>query len=475
VDKLPDGHLLKGFDASELEELCNEITLVMNRQVNASIEDPSTVYASVSEALETPMVKFGVFDDGTAPTWAKYFGLEGLSDWELYKLLQPISGEVYVPGLSYVPGSGPVRLDNFTQVEHYSTHVWGDIPLSSAELDSLQFYTSTGSHQHGDGYRQINRYLRGLDDNPSPDLLRHIENLDRLLARQTVPHTVQVTRSFSLTGAVERGLFPEHDTLSDLPIGHQVTWDGYTSTRLDNKIFDAWDNPGDTLVVVNLEVPPGTPGMGLIQSHRRLGLLDESELLLGRGLTWEVTSQPRFENGIWYIDAKVAPHSAATSTHLRDAPQFPNLLPDRWDGPYGDKNVVLRAMDEVGVTYDVNLPPTPTNRVDDFNRLLEAAPGNQLKYVIREDGTIAFIPYSTPGQGELAHAGITRGPEENVLGAGTITLTRNPDGTYNVVELTNNTGHYKVPASTLEDVVVPVLKQQGLIVPSDVITPYPGS
>jgi hypothetical protein len=168
--------------------------------------------------------------------------------------------------------------------------------LTPEEADALITYG-------GSGHTNINRFLQNPTDQWPPglrtDLEDRIVHLDRALLRQPVTEWLQVVRAANL------GEFPK--PMDQLAAGDVVHAPHYLSTALRQSPTHADDS---AQVHLHLEVPPGTPaffmeGPGTVipglRPHMR-----QSELLLGRGLSYELLETPVLDaNGIWQVHARI--------------------------------------------------------------------------------------------------------------------------------------------------------------------------
>jgi hypothetical protein len=105
-----------------------------------------------------------------------------------------------------------------------------------------------------------------------------------------------------------------------------------------------------------------------------------------------------------------------------------------------------RTMAGNGIHYDLGNPPKPGS--PDFDRLIDLY-GDDLIYVVRQDGTMAFAPRAADGT-ILSH-GALRGvdPDGGVVAAGEVRIFRDADGNYVASGLSNQSGHFEPPRSTL--------------------------
>jgi len=102
---------------------------------------------------------------------------------------------------------------------------------------------------------------------------RHISALDRVMDQSRLPEGIVTYRGIRLAALAD---------LPDTAVGHSWTDPGYSSTSTDAKVA-AHSFGGKGAAVLRITVPQGTPAL-------QLGGLGESEVLLGRGLTFRVTA-----------------------------------------------------------------------------------------------------------------------------------------------------------------------------------------
>jgi hypothetical protein len=160
---------------------------------------------------------------------------------------------------------------------------WGEVArnLPTDVREAVEYYTSSG-------YRSINGQLRGAQDLPWVE--HKIALLDEAIARQAVPEDVIVWRG------ADGGAFSGHP-VSDLA-GRSFTEDGYMSTALGDTEYVS--KP----VLMKLRVPEGTPALYVDSISSFPG---ERELLLGRGMSYEVHNVSRMGDGRWLVEAEILP------------------------------------------------------------------------------------------------------------------------------------------------------------------------
>jgi hypothetical protein len=142
----------------------------------------------------------------------------------------------------------------------------------------------------------LNKFLAGVD----PDLLpsrklyeeyaQDVALIDQALARKPLPEDVVAYHRTS------ESAIGGDDLLG--AIGKEQTIPGYWSTSLGGPLEDS------RLVVMRLQVPAGTPAMyvGSISY-----VPEEAELLLGRGLRYQITGVHQLPDGTSLVDATILP------------------------------------------------------------------------------------------------------------------------------------------------------------------------
>jgi ADP-ribosyltransferase exoenzyme len=144
------------------------------------------------------------------------------------------------------------------------------------------------------GFVEINQNLRGLPEGPiQPEIQEKIRLLDEVLATKPIPEDIVVYRK----------TWPK-DLDVDLrdPVGEILEERGYMSTSLGEALQD------HRTVELRLRVPAGTPGayIGSLSAHSY-----ESEVLLGRGLRYEITGVSTatnfFGRPVTLLDATILP------------------------------------------------------------------------------------------------------------------------------------------------------------------------
>jgi hypothetical protein len=162
--------------------------------------------------------------------------------------------------------------------------------MPAAQREAVYHYTQEMSPDWPT-YREINGYLRGDDALGTPEVLRHIEDIDRALAGNPVPETVTVVRG---TGLSHFGMDP------DAMVGRTFTDDAYMSTSLGGPAPAFASNDA----VLHLRVPEGTPALW-VEKVSAFGA-GERELLMGRGTRYTIT-HAIFQNGQWQLFGEVLP------------------------------------------------------------------------------------------------------------------------------------------------------------------------
>ena len=154
----------------------------------------------------------------------------------------------------------------------------------------------------GDTYEPINDYLRGITSRVSDDHRDAITRIDRVIENAPrVPENVTVSRAI---GADLFGL-KEGSNLSGL-VGRTFQDDGFASTAMQSSVksLERYE------VELRLDVPSGTRGL-YVSSHTKkdenalavYGMV-ENELLLGRGIAYEITDAA-IEDGRRILSAKL--------------------------------------------------------------------------------------------------------------------------------------------------------------------------
>lgn len=143
-------------------------------------------------------------------------------------------------------------------------------------------------------YNEMNGYLRGDPDLGTPQVLHNIEEVDKALAGRRLPEDVMVVR-----GSGTSHLTFEHP--EDL-VGQKIIDKGYMSTSLGVNPAGGFSSMDS---VMHLRVPEGTPALWL-EKVSNFGA-GERELLLGRGMTYQVTRAFRDEHGKLQIYGEILP------------------------------------------------------------------------------------------------------------------------------------------------------------------------
>ncbi|MFD0279295.1 ADP-ribosyltransferase, partial [Kitasatospora sp. NPDC127111] len=164
--------------------------------------------------------------------------------------------------------AGRARHYDDIDAKEFGAKTWNDVAerLPAEQKDAVAKYTK-GS----DG--QINGALRGTGDS-TPEVKRLISELDKAMVAQRVPEDIVVGRGTDL------GHLGFDDPMKMK--GKTFTEDGYMSTSIGDLPSIYQGKQG----VLHLAVPEGTPGLWV----EKIGTLgnSERELLLGRGLRWQV-------------------------------------------------------------------------------------------------------------------------------------------------------------------------------------------
>jgi hypothetical protein len=139
------------------------------------------------------------------------------------------------------------------------------------------------------GFLDTNAALRSGDDSGST-----VEHIDAAMASSTTPDDVTAYR------VMQMGDSPPE-------VGSSFTDGAYASTTLDPKMaaetFDNWKDTQGTFVV-DLQVPAGTHAVAM-DSDKSNPVTSESELLLDRGMTYQVTGTHEVD-GVTHYVAKVS-------------------------------------------------------------------------------------------------------------------------------------------------------------------------
>ncbi|MET8075294.1 putative T7SS-secreted protein [Streptomyces sp. NPDC005303] len=185
---------------------------------------------------------------------------------------------------------GAVTFDSNADAAQYGAKHWNDYAESLPDEQKAAVHDYTGPEHH-----RINGFLRegegGYYD--SPQVRRHVEQLDKALAGNALPEDVVVRRGTGLEHYLEK-MRSAHP--ADM-IGKKFTDDAYMSTSLGDAVFTNKE------AVLHLRVAEGTPGL-YVEKVGRYGA-DERELLLGRGNEYTVTEAFKDANGQWQIYGKI--------------------------------------------------------------------------------------------------------------------------------------------------------------------------
>ena len=158
----------------------------------------------------------------------------------------------------------------------------GKVRLSTDERTSVNWYS-------GVGHDKINNALRGNAKMDQDTLDRTTGNIDRVMKRNRTSADVELHRG--MLSEDEAG----HAHLASLKPGQTYTDKGYVSTTTDKgtaKNFGYGGKGQDTTTAVSMDirVPKGTPALHMGSARPHQGI-DESEVLLGRNLTYRVVSR----------------------------------------------------------------------------------------------------------------------------------------------------------------------------------------
>jgi hypothetical protein len=179
-------------------------------------------------------------------------------------------------------GRGAVDFDSESAAIKYGQDGWDGYAenLPAGQAAAVKDYT-------GAAYQEYNGALRG-DRDMTPELQANIDLIDQALNGHPVPEDVMVSRGSG------------YGHLTDNPltlVGQVIKDDGYLSTSLGTAAFSY--KPA----IFHFHVPEGTPGMYV----GKVSHLDnaEKELLLGRGLEYEVQRVFLDDNGKWQVFATI--------------------------------------------------------------------------------------------------------------------------------------------------------------------------
>lgn len=188
----------------------------------------------------------------------------------------------------------PREFESNEEGAEYGREQWKEAQeqLTPEQYEALQGYTDEkGPEDRGaPDYKEINGSLRGYVEG-TREIDESIARMDEAMELQPAPENLMVLR--------ETGLDAFNCPVDELQ-GSIQSDPGYLSTALGS---EATFNPGAE-AVIHLEVPEGTPAMymeGL--SHYD----SERELLLGRGLEYEITDEPDYDGDRWHIYGRVLP------------------------------------------------------------------------------------------------------------------------------------------------------------------------
>jgi hypothetical protein len=187
-------------------------------------------------------------------------------------------------------GTNPAASLSDDAGQAYGDAYWNDYVdnLDPAGREALRTYS-------GAEYTDINGHLRGDPKyaNVDPELLKTIDEMDRVLGTRPVPENIMVVRG---TGIDHLDL----DSPLDMQ-GRTFGDDAYTSTALGRTVPPAFAwKP----VVMHLRVPEGTPALWLDHISKNPG---ERELLLARGTQYKVTRVFADDAGKWHVYGEVLP------------------------------------------------------------------------------------------------------------------------------------------------------------------------
>ena len=179
-------------------------------------------------------------------------------------------------------GRGSLDFDSEAAAIKYGQDTWNGYAdeLPAKQAAAVRDYT-------GASYTEYNGALRG--ERPmTPELRSQIALIDKALAGHPVPENLIVSR-----GSGFAHLTDDPTTL----IGQVITDEGYLSTSLGSAAFS--HKPA----IFHLAVPKGTPGMYVGKISQLANT--EKELLLGRGVEFEVSRVFLDDAGKWHIFATI--------------------------------------------------------------------------------------------------------------------------------------------------------------------------
>lgn len=225
---------------------------------------------------------------------AEYFGLDKTSDFEDFR-------EKYLKAVDISGESGIINTvtDNFkifSVVEEVNEFFGGKggilqrkKSVESRWLNSLtKDETAYVSGYTADGYDDVNKYLRNIDDDDINEAYAKaaIKNIDSAISKFELMENVTLFRGTDLDSLIEQ--FPNADNLSDL-IGNEYCDKGYMSTSpLENvaRRF-AENNETENQLILQLDV---TKGKGKCAYINKLSGFknDEYECLIMHGSKFEI-------------------------------------------------------------------------------------------------------------------------------------------------------------------------------------------
>ena len=243
----------------------------------------------------------------------------------------PLRGVAPAPAITFVDQDAAIR---------YGESIWkvppnaevadvyrnpGLVGMSQPEMEALNSY-SNGHYTYLNGkLRNTPTWKAEALDFAGWETPEEVDNwiglIDGVLGRQAVPEDIVVWRGISSSGL--RGLKP------DAAIGKTFTEPGYLSTSLGpmpdlDRTFSGIDYD----MHLRLEVPAGTPGY---YTRNLSAFKDEQELLLARGLDYQVTAVSKIGDET-IIDARIiakapAPEAAPAAPLRGVAPEPPVDIP----------------------------------------------------------------------------------------------------------------------------------------------------
>lgn len=186
----------------------------------------------------------------------------------------------------------PISFATIDEAHAYGTRVWGATMdrLTPARKQLLHDYTRGDSTLINDALRARALFLPGVREKTA--------ELDEIVNMQPVSEAVEVYKT------IQSGrLFPDRP-IGDVREGDRGEFLDFVSTAMHPDGIEGLKNVERRDVDAAIEVSPGTPAIYL-GDHSATP--EERELLLGRGLPFEVTTAPRMVEGRWDIGIRILP------------------------------------------------------------------------------------------------------------------------------------------------------------------------